>query len=662
MARYNRSLLHLVSSLPPSVQAGHLLPSSSPTVTAYRSQSSWHTSHPELYDEKRYYRNKISHLISCHVNLSQEYDRWLAAEVQAKNARALILAATIPSELLDRIAGYVSSCTKPHCNCAGGNKKGYFYHRSWAPLRSGSLVCRRWANMCRSNMLKGLEQIGLYYPQDCEKFIAYALHGCPSLVPIHKHISIIRVSPKSHAAPSFFHRLCVLPNDILEHIRIQFYLSGLLACGLTTLHWSIPPTVVAPYSLMSCYDSTYVECVHMPSFLHMVTFIRHFAYTATGAYARNPNNQNLWRLTGRNDTAIMFLKLAWDNNQQDYPPQFRVPALYGRSYHPWTAITPRSSQSTISAMGCTSNTRLCMHAIISRPTCCMHWLPDDERRWIFSLMTEVLGLMNDGCGACSSSAELVDDRESLSDPDVLIDSALNVMSGSQWRKSGILKLSFYLLLSGPVFGHIDEAPHVTIIFYLEALPHDSKEKLGNRMIGLELVTNMASGRNRPVNLDALFSWLRRNIPSRRLVVVLSWPYSIYGLQRHTSQYRPISTLPVQDEAYNLLFICRTREKVSLARGGQDRRHIISIDPITLAPTGKPSPRFAVICLRVVDATMYAGQFWEHKDDIIPSLCNIPLPTPETEVEVDTDAGDNFSDGFSESELDYDESEFGMDDC
>ncbi|KAI0742173.1 hypothetical protein BC629DRAFT_1445623 [Irpex lacteus] len=549
----------------------------SPTVTAYQSQSS-HTSHPELYDEKRYYRNKISHLISCHVNLAQEYDRWLAAEVQAKNARAPILAATIPSELLDRIAGYVSSCTKPHCNCAGGNKKGYFYHRSWAPLRSGSLVCRRWANICRSNMFKGLEQIGLYYPQDCEKFIAYALHGCPSLVPIYKHISIIRVSPQSQAAPSFFHRLCVLPNNILEHIRIQFYLSGLVACGLTTLHWSIPPTVVAPYSLMSCYDSTFVEFVHMPSFSHMVTFIRHFAYTATGAYARNPNNHDLQRLPA----AIMFLRLTWDNNQRDYPPQFRHPALYRRSYHPWTAVTPRDYQSTISVTGCTSNTRLCMHTMISRPTCCMHWLPNHERRWIFSLMTEVHSLLNDECDDCSNWVALV---------------------GSQWCKSGILRLSFDLRLSGSSFGDND------------ALPRDSSQKTGNRMIGLELATKWTSCRDPPINIDALFSWLRGNSLPRGLDVVLSWPFSMNVLRRQTRRYRPFSIL--QAEAYNLTFTCLTDKKFPNNGGGRDRRRIIAIDPFTLVP---------------------AGQFWEDRDDVIPSLCNIPLPTPETRIEVDIEAG------------------------
>ena len=157
------------------------------------------------------------------------------------------------------------------------------------------------------------------------------------------------------------------------------------------------------------------------------------------------------------------------------------------------------------------------------------------------------------------------------------------MLGSQWCKSGILRLAFDLRLSGSSFGD-EDVPHATIIFYLEALPRDSSQKMGNRMIGLELATKWASYRNPPINIDALFSWLRGNSLPRRLDVVLSWPFPMKLLRRHTRRYRPFSILPA--EAYNLTFTCLTDEKFPDGGGGRDRWCIIAIDPFTLVPSGK----------------------------------------------------------------------------
>ncbi len=326
-----------------------------------------------------------------------------------RDDRARRLAAVIPPEILDLIVGYVADCVgmKPW-----GLKFALIRRRnsnnitdSYQPLRSCSLVCCRWANLCRSKMfMDAILNIGS--AEDCEEFVAYATHGCPSLVPIYKLISSIRLNQLQHAdsdACSFGHTLWRLPKDGLERISLELIVVC-LPSGFSTPHWSIPPTVVTPYSLMSYYDLAYVEDVHMSSFPRMMTFVRHFIYTGIRTYSRHPSGRKLRTLPQKE--AIHFAKLTWDNNQRDYPPPFRVPTRFGHPYRPFTAASYHSS---ILVVECTNNTSLCMHIAIARSTCCMHWLPDYERRWIFSLMTslEVPGVVNGACEWCRSSANLI---------------------------------------------------------------------------------------------------------------------------------------------------------------------------------------------------------------------------------------------------------------
>ncbi|KAI0083303.1 hypothetical protein BDY19DRAFT_910691 [Irpex rosettiformis] len=143
-----------------------------------------------------------------------------------------------------------------------------------------SLVCLRWASLCREALFHD-KQITIRSSEEVQTFTKYATQGCPSLVPIHTLIKSICVEQRYDMRHSFcdrvYHMLKARFGVRLHSLTLAGPVpEGFPSCKLDTPHWSLPPSVPTPPSLLS-YDEITVERVHLPSFRHVVKYVRHFA-------------------------------------------------------------------------------------------------------------------------------------------------------------------------------------------------------------------------------------------------------------------------------------------------------------------------------------------------------------------------------------------------
>ncbi len=311
-----------------------------------------------------------------------------------RDHRAFSLAARIPLELLDIIASYLADCVRTgplwsnpvlaRTENSNGIKDLY------QPLRSCSFVCRHWANICRYGLFS---QAALVFAssEDWEEFVADASSSCPSLVPIYKLIPEIRFiqryqSPK----PAFCHRIRDVPRGMLDGIYLRLDLRGPVPREfppgmLSTPHWSTPPTLTTPHSLLHPFYTIIVTNVHMPSLSHVLKFIRYVAYTSSvyDPHSKVVNKGSYGPEHGNEGDGLHLYKLTWDSGKrQHYPFHFRSPYLSQlRPYDPQAF-----ADFFCDAHECTSNIRLCTYAAIAHPHCWMHWLPMAEQEWILALM------------------------------------------------------------------------------------------------------------------------------------------------------------------------------------------------------------------------------------------------------------------------------------
>lgn len=312
-----------------------------------------------------------------------------------REERGYWLAAKIPPEILDNIVGHVPDCIEHQPEDSGSyvlqrRQPSSDIQDRLQPLRSCSLVCRRWANICRHGMFS-MARLIFQTPEELDEFLAYSFNGCRGLVPIYKLIRWIGVEQRYDAKRSFCHRLNALPQDTASKIYQRLDLRGPVPDGLhssmlSTPHWSLPPSITMPYSLSRVYGEINAIDIHMPSFSHVIRFISHFAYTKSWEIFPGTQMSIINSVRPR----VTFHSLTWDNDR-DYPPHFRKPVLYRR---PYNSRSPVALSDSISVARCTNNIRLCLHALIARPTCCMHWMPDVERQWAFSFLTSLKDLLD----------------------------------------------------------------------------------------------------------------------------------------------------------------------------------------------------------------------------------------------------------------------------
>lgn len=211
--------------------------------------------------------------------------RWLqsADSESFHNIRAAPFAAAVPPELFGEIPFYMYLDYQEHKQgrgyCTWSNKlEGplYEYHGG---IFACSLVCRYWANQCRRYMFSGME-LHIRTCEQAEMLVRYALHGSPSLVPIHTLISSIGVF-QDHAAPrSFLHRLFLLKSIAGKYLKFDFLIlgdtvpDGFSSCKLDTPHWSVPSSIATPPSVISYLQITLVR-IHFPTFSHLSKYIRY---------------------------------------------------------------------------------------------------------------------------------------------------------------------------------------------------------------------------------------------------------------------------------------------------------------------------------------------------------------------------------------------------
>lgn len=152
-----------------------------------------------------------------------------------------------------------------------------------------------------------------------------------------------------------------VPRGMLDHVHFALDLKGPASHTsfpgmISTPHWSIPPNITAPYSMLRPFHIINVTDVHMPSLLHMLKFVRHLAYTSSVFDSGSKINRKAHDpANGYLGDGLYLDKLKWDSGERrHYPFHFRSPNLCRRLYDPQAF-----ANFYCDAQGCTSDICLC---------------------------------------------------------------------------------------------------------------------------------------------------------------------------------------------------------------------------------------------------------------------------------------------------------------
>ncbi|KAI0083013.1 hypothetical protein BDY19DRAFT_121250 [Irpex rosettiformis] len=238
-----------------------------------------------------------------------------------------------------------------------------------------SLVCRRWANLCREALFRN-KRFTIRSFEEAQTLVKYATQGSPSLVPIPTLIESISVEQGFNMRHSFCDRVYTLKSRFgvrLSSLTLTGPVpEGFPPCKLDTPHWSLPPSVPTPPSLLS-YDEIHVQNIHLPSFRHVVKYVKHFAQARS----------------------ISISGLTWDADGQE--PQL-----------PFSRRNPRKVKNKdlevyAFADDCTDNFLLCLVVAALRP----HWqslmcmVPDNESQWVTIMIRGLRELWGENDESCS---------------------------------------------------------------------------------------------------------------------------------------------------------------------------------------------------------------------------------------------------------------------
>ncbi|KAI0763889.1 hypothetical protein BC629DRAFT_1443095 [Irpex lacteus] len=275
-----------------------------------------------------------------------------------------LLASRIPPELFEDILFYVNvnrvsqrRDQRPEGEDLTRNRGLQNSVDILADLKSCSLVCLFWANICRQYMFSG-KTVEITCYEDAEVFVRHVVRGCPRITPVHRLIRTIDVkqfyssrwAPPGHESKkktSFLH-LLYLPviRDKLQWLFIYGPVpDDFNPARLDTPHWSIPPSMVVPNTFLR--DAISIKSVHLPSFYHVTKYIRHFSCLYY----------------------ISFKDLTWDGQTSPLLPQASSMATRRR----------RPASLSITAAGCTDAVHLALTALMLNPNCPLHRLGDEER-------------------------------------------------------------------------------------------------------------------------------------------------------------------------------------------------------------------------------------------------------------------------------------------
>ncbi|KAI0808909.1 hypothetical protein BC629DRAFT_1480231 [Irpex lacteus] len=373
--------------------------------------------------------------------------------------RVNALSARIPPELFDNILFHVNHQCIPRRGEVRPNEMR-LVRRQYTesildtsyPIKTCSLVCRRWANQCRGHLFSKAILIASSH-EDVEQLITYATRGCPSLVPIHILIGEFWVAQRYDAPYSFCHRLHSFMQYKMTDVslRLKVRLLGPVPDGcplkmLNTPHWSIPPGYPTPPSLLCHYSKIEVTDVHLVSFSHVVSLVRTF------------------------------------HSQQSvsHPNGTATPITLRRPYSPEDVV--------IEATACRDNLRLCMYAATVRPSFIMHWMQDDEPQWIFSLMTSLEEILAD---------EAIDEDRYYSR--LLLERCVLSSDSDPHNLPGLLAVSWLLTLTYPNNGGTLE------LQFCFDRQHWLTPQTSFHVVGMEVYWMSKGSHPRGINIDAFIS-------------------------------------------------------------------------------------------------------------------------------------------------------------
>ncbi|KAI0768940.1 hypothetical protein BC629DRAFT_1535647, partial [Irpex lacteus] len=272
--------------------------------------------------------------------------------------------ANIPPELFDNIVSFV-----------GGNYYTESRRLIWrTPSRSHgqsrtdelrtlkmcSLVCLRWANFCRERIFLDTTLVISSY-EAAEILLAYVARGSASLYPVHRLIRGIEVRQAYDSSrPSFCH---LLSHPYITNKHIALYLTG----GPVAIpyehrrvlrhdspHWNIPPSIVTSPSLLR-FEIIHISDMHLPSFIHVLKYVRHFTHAKTQTYER----------------------FTWEKDTVDFPrrqPRRKLHCTHEKS-------------TLVSAAGCTDEMRLCFVSAMAQQTFPLRLLSYDDYQQMWSWVT-----------------------------------------------------------------------------------------------------------------------------------------------------------------------------------------------------------------------------------------------------------------------------------
>lgn len=270
------------------------------------------------------------------------------------------MGANIPPELFDIIVSYVIELCDERGSALWSMRRIATVNsaKDWRhPIKLCSLVCRHWANICRRRMFSGVT-LTLTSPDDVEILKKYAIHGCPKLLPILQLIGSIVVEQTYEASRSFCHVTLPAASDKLRELRLFGPIPAQFSqqLKLDSPHWSYPPHAITTPSLLQ-YDVVSVRDIHLPSFAHIVRYVRHFIHAEQ----------------------CRFKKWTWE---KDTPQIFRYLSRRSKQQSEWKSIEVDASE-------CKNNFLLCLQAAVTHPSFLLHALPRDEFQETLSLMFEL---------------------------------------------------------------------------------------------------------------------------------------------------------------------------------------------------------------------------------------------------------------------------------
>ena len=196
--------------------------------------------------------------------------------------------------------------------------------------------------------------------QEAESFAGYAVHGCPSLTPVHRLISYVEVEQGYDAPFSFYRHM--RPYLFLVNSNLQYYLRMIGPIPdefpleqLYAQHWGTPPASAPLVSTLLPYSFVAVKDVHLPSFACVVPYIRNFLPVES----------------------ISFMRLTWDGDDED-DPIIIAEGLDGLEAKP-THVHVRTFE-------CTDNLALALQVAVNNPNSLVQILPGYEWQLILDLL------------------------------------------------------------------------------------------------------------------------------------------------------------------------------------------------------------------------------------------------------------------------------------